>query len=158
MKNCSKIIKNVLKIGWKLTSDREKLLKFSLKYEKKCENQFSICKKGSKQKHRCNRQYTWEGFNGAEKLRSPKGICRAPTECTYVPNFNFLAQFRGKMKEEQHFFGDQKRGEPHITSPNWLGGLIFGYVIQLLILYRLAEKGTNFAFLIPQHRLPKIEA
>ena len=66
----------------------------------------------------------------------------------YIPNFNFLAQFGGELGEEYNFF-DVK--EPHI-------GLIFEYVIQLLIFCRFTQKGANFTFLTPQHPLLQIGA
>ena len=37
----------------------------------------------------------------------------------YVPNFNFIAQFRGReIVEEQHFFEAKKEGNSHIFPPN----------------------------------------
>ena len=36
--------------------------------------------------------------------------------------------------------------------------LIFGYVLQLWIVYRLVQKETNFAILTPKHRIPQVWA
>ena len=74
----------------------------------------------------------------------------------YIPNFSFIALFGKEIGEEQHFFEVEKESGTHISPPNWLRGLIFGYVIQLLIFYRLAEKKVIFAFLTPQLPLPQI--
>ena len=74
-----------------------------------------------------------------------------------IPNFNFLAQFEGEIIEEQHFFEVKKGGKPHNSPPEWLSGFIFWYDTQLLIFYRLAEKGANFACLTPQHFTSKLK-
>ena len=70
----------------------------------------------------------------------------------------FLVQLPSSIwrgdKEEQHYFEVKKRGNPHISPPNWLGWLIFGYVAQLLIFYRLVWKRSIFAFSTPQHPHP----
>ena len=55
----------------------------------------------------------------------------------YTPNFNFLAKFGEEIGKEQDFFEVEKRGKPHISSPNGLSGFIFEHVIQLLILCQL---------------------
>ena len=72
----------------------------------------------------------------------------------YISNFNFLAQLGGELGEEQHFFEVKNEGKPYISPPNWITELTFRYVKQLQIFYQLAEKGTIFAFLIPEHHLP----
>ena len=72
----------------------------------------------------------------------------------YISNFNFLAQTEGEIGDEQHFFKVSKAWKPYIPLPNLLGGLIFGYVIPLLIFYRMTEKKANFALLTTQHSLP----
>ena len=71
----------------------------------------------------------------------------------YIPNFNFLVQFVEEIGEEQLFFEVKKGRNPHICPPNWLGELIFRYVMQLLIFYRLAQKRANFLFFRPHTTL-----
>ena len=48
--------------------------------------------------------------------------------------------WRGVRRGTALFWG-QKWGKTHISPPNWLRGSIFGYVIQLQIIYQLAKKG-----------------
>ena len=43
----------------------------------------------------------------------------------YTPNFYFLAQFGGEIGEEQHFYKVKKLGNPRVSTPNRLKGLIF---------------------------------
>ena len=56
--------------------------------------------------------------------------------------------WRKDIREEQHFLRSKGRREPYISPSNWLEGLIFGYVVQLLIFYRLAEKEGVLRFLL----------
>ena len=53
----------------------------------------------------------------------------------YIPNFNFLAQFGGVIGNEMSFFKVKKEKNSHICAPNRSKKLIFGYVIQLSIVY-----------------------
>ena len=62
--------------------------------------------------------------------------------------FQLPSPIWGRDREGTNFFQAQKREKHHIFSPNWPRRLIFGYVMQLWILYRLTQKGTIFAFLI----------
>ena len=85
----------------------------------------------------------------AKKLQNLEGTSRTITQYRYVyiTNFKFLALFGGEIGEEQHLFEVKSRGKPHISQPNASTRLIFGYVIQLQLYCRLAEKGEFFAFL-----------
>ena len=53
----------------------------------------------------------------------------------YIPNFNFVDQFGKELGEEQRFLEAKNEGTPHISPPNGLRGLTFGYVIQLKTFY-----------------------
>ena len=74
----------------------------------------------------------------------------------YTPNFNFLAQFGGKieeMKGRTTIFHRQKGENPHFSHFNRRRRSIFKYIMQLRIRYALAQKETIFAFLASQHPL-----
>ena len=63
---------------------------------------------------------------------------------------------RADIREEQPFFKFKERKTPHISPPNLPKRLIFyGYVVQLWVVYQLAQKGTIFAILVLQHPLPQ---
>ena len=76
---------------------------------------------------------------------------------------NVLAKFKlpssiwWEDREGKIFFKSQKERKPLIISPlNWHRRLIFGYVIQIWFIHRLAEKEANFEILAPQHPLSHI--
>ena len=77
------------------------------------------------------------------KSRDPH-TSRAPSKCTCLISASQIYLDGREIGKEQHFFEVKSRGKPHISHPNWSRGSNFGYVIQLRIFYRLAEKKGQF--------------
>ena len=96
-----------------------------------CEEQTQKIRKKEHKHHSFEGVRRWDG---PEKSRPPHLA------------INFVAQFGGKVGEEKHFFNIKKEENSHISFLNSLGGLIFWYVIQLLIFYWLARIGEIFEF------------
>ena len=63
--------------------------------------------------------------------------------------YPFLALFGVKMRDKQFFFKVKKRKPLHFSSANWPRRLIFGYVIQLWVVYWLTQKKSIFCDFSP---------
>ena len=64
-----------------------------------------------------------------------------------IPNFSFLAQFRGGIGEEQYFFEVKKGVNPYISPPNWLeGGWLFYMLYNFWFSINWLKKGKFLRF------------
>ena len=99
-----------------------------------------------------------EGVKWSWKSKPPKGTS-GPLRNVPVPTYKISTYwFNLEGDGRTALFQGHKGGNPYISPPNWLVGLIFWYVIQLLIFYRLAKKVANLGVLTSQHPLLQIGA
>ena len=87
-------------------------------------------------------EWAVRGRDASEKSNLRKQVHQRPTYQTVT----FQLNLKGKMGRKEHFFKVKKGENPHISFPNWPGRLIFEYVVQLWVFYRLAQKQTIFVF------------
>ena len=96
----------------------------------------------------CQRvQWIWIERTPKRHIYEPYQVC--------IMKFQLPSLIWKEVRRGTVFFQFLKNEEhPHISPPNWLQRLVFGYEIQLLILYRLVWKKSIFCvfdLLAPPH-------